>query len=62
MGRTQALIVAAAAILVLSEVAVAQGLGDASKKEKARREQTKAPKAKPAGRRAGALLCRGGSC
>jgi hypothetical protein len=46
MGRTRALVVAAAATLVLPEVAAAQGLGDASKKEKARREQTKAPKAK----------------
>jgi hypothetical protein len=46
MGLTQALVVAAAAILVLPEVAAAQGLGDASKKEKARREQTKAPNAK----------------
>jgi hypothetical protein len=46
MGRTRALVVAAAAILALPEVAAAQGLGDASKKEKARRAQTKAPKAK----------------
>jgi type IV secretory pathway VirB10-like protein len=38
--------VVAAALLVLPHLAGAQGLGDASKKEKDRREQGKAPKAK----------------
>jgi hypothetical protein len=38
-------VVGAVALLLLAPLAVAaQGLGDASKKEKARREQTKAPK------------------
>ena len=46
MGLLRAIVVAAAAILVLPSVTAAQGLGDASKKEKERREQTKAPKAK----------------
>jgi hypothetical protein len=46
MGLLRALVVAAAALLVLPPVTAGQGLGDASKKEKARREQGKTPKAK----------------
>jgi len=46
MGLLRAIVVAAAAILVLPPVTAAQGLGDASKKEKARREQGKVTKAK----------------
>jgi hypothetical protein len=46
MGPTHTRFVVAAVLLVLPPIAGAQGLGDASKKEKARREQSKAPKAK----------------
>jgi len=46
MGRARVVVGAAALLLVVPLIAAAQGLGDASKKEKERREQTKAPKAK----------------
>lgn len=46
MGLVRVLVVAVAAILALPPITAAQGLGDASKKEKARREQGKTPKAK----------------
>jgi hypothetical protein len=46
MGLARVLFVVAAALLALPPIAGAQGLGDASKKEKARREQSKAPKTK----------------
>jgi hypothetical protein len=46
MGRTRVVAGTAALLLVVPLTTAAQGLGDASKKEKARREQTKAPKAK----------------
>ena len=46
MGVARAVVVVAVAVLALPSITGAQGLGDASKKEKARREQTKAPKAK----------------
>ena len=46
MGLARVLVVAAAAILALPPITAAQGLGDVSKKEKARREQGKTTKAK----------------
>lgn len=46
MGRARVVVGAVALLLVVPLIAAAQGLGDASKKEKERREQTKAPKAK----------------
>jgi hypothetical protein len=46
MGRTRVLVGAGALLLLTPLVAAAQGLGDAAKKEKARREQPKAPEAK----------------
>jgi hypothetical protein len=46
MRQARALLVVATAFLALPPIAGAQGLGDASKKEKERRESSKAPKAK----------------
>jgi hypothetical protein len=46
MGVARAVVVVTVAVLALPSITGAQGLGDASKKEKARREQTKVPKAK----------------
>jgi hypothetical protein len=46
MGLVRALVVAAVATLVLPPVTAGQGLGDASNKEKARREQGQTTKAK----------------
>jgi type IV secretory pathway VirB10-like protein len=46
MGPLRALVVAAVAIVALPPVTAAQGLGDASKKEKTRREQGQTTKAK----------------
>ena len=46
MRLARTLLVVATALLALPPIAGAQGLGDASKKEKERRESSKAPKAK----------------
>jgi len=46
MGLARVIVLAAAGALALSPAAGAQGLGDASKKEKQRREQSKAPPAR----------------
>jgi hypothetical protein len=46
MGRARVVAGAVALLLAAPLIAAGQGLGDASKKEKARREQAKAPKAK----------------
>ena len=46
MGRARVVAGAAALLLAVPLITAAQGLGDASKKEKARREQGKALKAK----------------
>jgi hypothetical protein len=46
MGRPRIVIGAVALLLLAPLVVAAQGLGDASKKEKERREQSKQPKAK----------------
>jgi hypothetical protein len=46
MGRPRIVLGGVALLILAPLVVAAQGLGDASKKEKARREQSKAPKAK----------------